>query len=253
MGKNNSIRELDFTNSPYPPNYRNLANGLDLLASLPENSIKASFFDPQYRGVLDHLNYGNEGKGRQLKRLELPQMSTETICTFITEIGRVLHPSGHLFLWLDKYSLATSNMNLWLKDAGLDVVDLITWDSGRFGMGSRSRCRAGYLLVLQKPPRRCKGCWTNHSIPDVWSEKVKKNHPHSKPLALQKALIEATTSEGDWVLDPASGGYSVLQCCQQTGRNFIGCDLKFGNQVHNDQFTANHNLEATGLKKLKEY
>ena len=159
------IQEPDFSKSPYTPNYRNLANGLDLLASLSENAIETAFFDPQYRGVLDHLNYGNEGRGRQTDRFQLPQMSAETICSFVREICRVLTPSGHLFLWLDKYSLTTHQIQFWLKDARLEVVDLIAWDSGRFGMGCRSRCRAEYLLVLQKPPRRCKGCWTNHSIP----------------------------------------------------------------------------------------
>ena len=45
----------------YFPNFRNKADGLTLLASLPEQSIKTAFFDPQYRGVLDKLSYGNEG------------------------------------------------------------------------------------------------------------------------------------------------------------------------------------------------
>lgn len=41
----------------YFPNFRNKADGLTLLASLPEQSIKTAFFDPQYRGVLDKLSY----------------------------------------------------------------------------------------------------------------------------------------------------------------------------------------------------
>ena len=45
---------------------------------------------------------------------------------------------------------------------------------------------------------------------------------------LQKQLILATTNENDLVLDPASGGYSVFRACKETNRNFIGCDLEFG-------------------------
>jgi len=57
-------------------------------------------------------------------------------------------------------------------------------------------------------------------------EKVQKVHPHSKPIQLQSALINATTHEGDLVLDPASGGFSVYEACQLINRDFIGCDLK---------------------------
>jgi site-specific DNA-methyltransferase (adenine-specific) len=50
--------------SIYQLNYKNLADGLDLLADINDSSIATAFFDPQYRGVLDKLKYGNEGKGR---------------------------------------------------------------------------------------------------------------------------------------------------------------------------------------------
>ena len=33
-----------------------------------------------------------------------------------------------------------------------------------------------------------------------------------------------------FVCDPASGGYSVFQACLETGRNFIGCDIEFGDK-----------------------
>lgn len=98
----------------------------------------------------------------------------------------------------------------------------------RMGMGYRSRRRSEYLVVLQKKPTLAKATWTIHNIPDVWKEKIKgKSHPHSKSIELQKQLILATTSEGDYVLDPAAGGYSVLKACEELKRIFIGCDLVF--------------------------
>lgn len=48
----------------YLPNFKNKADGLALMGILPDATIKTAFFDPQYRGVLDALNYGNEGKGQ---------------------------------------------------------------------------------------------------------------------------------------------------------------------------------------------
>ena len=212
-------------------NYKNVANGLDLLDNIKDNTIKTAFFDPQYRGILDKMKYGNEG-ARQKARTQLEQMSEDTIVEFIKEINRVLINSGHLFLWIDKFHLCQGIDN-WTVNTDLQIVDLIVWDKGKIGMGYRSRRKSEYLLVLQKKPIKAKGYWTDHSIPDVWQEKVKKVHPHSKPIELQQKLIEATTKENDIVLDPASGGYSVFECCKNCNRNFVGSDLLTEKELEN--------------------
>ena len=74
----------------YLPNFRNKADGLSLMATLPDDSIKTAFFDPQYRGVLDKLSFGNEGENRAKARCNLTQMNEPTIKKFIQEIDRVL-------------------------------------------------------------------------------------------------------------------------------------------------------------------
>ena len=208
-----------------PRDTRVAMDGLDFLAQLPDASIAATFFDPQYRGVLDKLSYGNEGVLRGKQRSALPQMSSETIAEFIRGIDRVLGPSGHLFLWIDKFHLC-SGIDEWTEGTTLETVDLITWNKGRIGMGYRTRRTAEYLIVLQKAPKRAKGIWTRHNIPDVWAEKaptLKGVHP--KPVELQRVLIEATTAPDDPVLDPAAGSFSVLKACQLAGRMFVGCDV----------------------------
>ncbi len=199
-------------------------DGLELLGQLPEACVAAAFFDPQYRGVLDKLVYGNEGVLRGQRRASLPQMSSETIGKFIAEISRVLGPSGHLFLWIDKFHLC-SGITEWTTGTDLTTVDLVTWSKGRIGMGYRTRRSCEYLVVLQKAPKRAKGVWTRHDIPDVWEEKVKSKVTHAKPVGLQRALIEAVTAPGDVVLDPAAGSFSVLDACQLAGRTFVGCDV----------------------------
>ncbi len=210
-------------------NKKNLMNGLDLLEILPQESIKIAFFDPQYRGVLDKMAYGNEGKNRGQDRSALPQMSEEIIEAFIRKIEAVLLPNGYLFLWVDKFHLVEGVKSWFLNTPSLSIVDMITWDKLRIGMGYRSRRRSEYLIIVQKQPKKAKSTWVIHNIPDVWAEKLSaKPHTHSKPIELQKQLILATTQEGDLVLDPASGGYSVFEACQQTKRNFIGCDLIYG-------------------------
>lgn len=212
----------------YKVNKKNLADGLDLMANINDKTIKTAFFDPQYRGVLDKLKYGNEGKARGKSRCALRQMDEYTIINFIKEIDRVLVDSGHLFLWVDKFHLCQGVLS-WFTDTDLNLVDMIVWDKGKIGMGYRSRRKSEYLIVLQKLPIKAKACWFDHSIPDVWEEKTVKNHPHSKPINLQKRLIIATTVAGDTILDPASGGFSVFEACKQVGdRFFIGGDIAYG-------------------------
>lgn len=201
-------------------------DGLMLLKKLPDNSIPLVFFDPQYRSVLDKQSYGNEGE-RQKDRSKLPQMENKTIHQFIAEIERILLPSGHLMLWVDKYILCNGVHHL-LEKANLSLVDMITWNKDRMGMGYRTRRFGEHLMIFQKLPVRAKGVWRIHDIPDVWTEKVEngdKNHAHAKPIGLQRRLIKAVTNTGDFIVDPAAGGYSVLKSALAEERHFIGCDI----------------------------
>lgn len=206
-------------------NKPNIINGQNLLDNINDAIITACFFDPQYRGVMDKMKYGNEGE-RQKERAALEQMGEETIKLFIREIDRVLIPGGHLFLWVDKFHLCEGTAP-WTFGTSLSVVDLITWDKGKIGMGYRTRRKSEYLLIIQKKPVKAKGYWTRHDIPDVWTEKIiDKKHPHQKPFMLQKDLIDAVSAEGDYILDPCAGSYTVLAACKEMSRNFIGGDLK---------------------------
>lgn len=211
-------------------NAKNKLHGIELLNNLKENSVKVVFFDPQYRGILNKLSYGNEGKSRGKARSSLPQMEESLISEFIKNIEKVMMPSGYLFLWVDKFHLVEGISSWFDNNTNLFLVDMITWNKEKMGMGYRTRRQSEYLVIIQKAPKKAKSTWFIHNIPDIWSEKVEKIHPHSKPIKLQTKLIEATTKQGDIVCDPASGGYSVLECCKILNRTFIGCDLVFGEE-----------------------
>ena len=213
---------------PLPLNQPNRGDGLELLGSIPGGAVPLCVFDPQYRGVLDRMKYGNEGKRRGRQRGELPQMNGDVIAEFITRIAAALTPSGHLFLWVDKYHLC-SGVGDWLEGTDLEIMDLVTWNKGRMGMGYRTRRCVEYLMIIQKPPFRVNEGWRKRDVPDVWTERVSRNGAvHPKPVNLQAALIEAVTEAGDVVLDPAAGSYSVLIAAHQAGRQFLGCDVQYG-------------------------
>lgn len=207
-------------------NGRQQMDAVELLSRLPDRIASLFFFDPQYRAVLDKLAFGNEGE-RQKGRARLPSMTDETIAFVVEEAERVLRPSGHLALWMDKFSLASGHWSRWTRRAGhLSTVDLLAWNKMTFGMGRRLRCRTEYLVLLQKVPARAAGIWKDHSMTDSWSEMSSTSvHPHAKPFVLTERIIRACTDRGDLVVDPCAGGYGVMEACRASGREFVGCDL----------------------------
>jgi site-specific DNA-methyltransferase (adenine-specific) len=208
-------------------NARNVMCGYALLRSLDPGVARAAFCDPQYRGLLNAMRYGNEGVTRERARLQLPQMTEKTISGFVEQIERVLSPSGHLFLWCDKYTVGSGgHLRYLVRAPQLSIVDLIAWNKMRPGMGRRARCVTEYIVVLQKQPTRAKGVWIDHRLLDSWTEQSDRSlHPHAKPYQLTERLIRAVTKRGDLIVDPAAGSYTVLEACIASGREFIGCDL----------------------------
>lgn len=212
-----------------PVNSRLRTGGVGLLAALPEACADLVFFDPQYRGMLDAMRYGNEG-ARQKGRAALPQMNDGLIESFLREIERVAKPRAHVMLWVDKFSVASARHLIWMRAVeNLAIVDLFAWNKGRIGMGRRARCSTEYCVVLQKEPTRAKGVWTDNSISDSWTENQDRDlHPHAKPVQLTQRLIRAVTKRGGIVVDPCAGGFGVLEACLLTGRTFVGGDIHTG-------------------------
>lgn len=62
-------------------------------------------------------------------------------------------------------------------------------------------------------------------IPPVTSTKERMGYQTQKPLALLERLIEASTNEGDLVLDPFCGCATTLEAAQMLNRQWIGIDI----------------------------
>ena len=120
-------------------NVRQRMDGLTMLGRLGDEVAACAFFDPQYRGLLDWLDYGNEGAW-QIGRASLAQMGDELIAAFVRELARVVVTSGYLFLWVDKYHLV-EGVSPWLVDTDFRTVDLITMGQGqdRYGVEDATR------------------------------------------------------------------------------------------------------------------
>ena len=70
-------------------------------------------------------------------------------------------------------------------------------------------------------------------IQDHWDDispmnamaKERLGYPTQKPLALLRRIIQASSSEGDTVLDPFCGCGTTLHAAQSLGREWIGIDI----------------------------
>ena len=138
-------------------NARMKMDGLAFLGKLPAGSVPVAFFDPQYRGVLDKLRYGNEGAKRCRARCALTQMSEAIIGEFIRGIDAALMPGGHAFLWMDKFHLC-SGFSDWLAGTRLAVVDLLTWDKAGWAWVTGPGANASTWSCCKKSRAGQKAC-----------------------------------------------------------------------------------------------
>ena len=206
----------------YSLNTKQPGEALELLSNLENNSVSLVFLDPQYEAV------------RNVLRTDYPlySQSDYQILRILEQIERVLKPSAFCLLWVNKTLLGNDRVPLWLlKTPGLKIVDFLVWHKkNTLGLGNWLRSQAEFCFLIQKSPQTGK-VFKNRSFGNVWEENVlapsKRQHPHQKPRELIKALIEATTNEGDLIIDPCAGSFVVLEVCQELNREFLGCDLTF--------------------------
>jgi hypothetical protein len=60
--------------------------------------------------------------------------------------------------------------------------------------------------------------------PESWEKRFGK-HPTQKPVALLERILQASTNEGDLVLDPFAGSGTTLLTAFRLSRQAVGCEL----------------------------
>ena len=53
----------------------------------------------------------------------------------------------------------------------------------------------------------------------------KKIHPHQKPVALYRWLLETYGRRARRIFDPFAGSGSLAVACKQLGKEYIGCEI----------------------------
>jgi len=219
---------------------------IELLKSLPDNSIDMVCVDPPYFQIVKN-DWDNQWKTEK-EYLEWCSEWTE-------ECFRILKPNRCFYVWgttktdtflrykldvLNKVSNACyQNWIIWHYDWGGRTKktfarkheDLLMYSKGKEFLFNADDVRIPYAMKTNVR----KGATNNPKgkIPtDVWqknnhttSKEYAGWHPTQKPLQILERVIKANTNEGDIVLDCFSGSGSTMIACARTGRSFLGAEL----------------------------
>ncbi len=135
--------------------------------------------------------------------------------------GRMWNPprTGELGAWIEANVIpGYRGMGTHARLDALDAAGLMHWPQKEGGWPTVIRPMA----VSQGTP-----------LTDLWDDvgvlargaKERTGYPTQKPLALLERIIQASSNEGDLVLDPFCGCATALVAAEKLGREWVGIDL----------------------------
>jgi site-specific DNA-methyltransferase (adenine-specific) len=231
-----------------------LYNGdcLDILKTLPMESIDLIFADPPYK-----LSNGGftckSGKKVSVDKGDWDKSEGFTLDTqfhqqWLSSCQRVLKPHGTLWVTGTYHNIFICGFTL--QCLGYHILNDICWfkpntspnlscryftashetliwarkSKNRYHTFNYLRMKEGEFPEddLKELGKQMKTVWKIPKTPA--SEKICGNHPTQKPLALLNRVILSSTHVGDIVLDPFCGSGTTGVAAIQNGRKFVGIE-----------------------------
>lgn len=237
------------------------ADCLQLLKSLPANSVQAVLTDPPYcsGGFTEAAKQGAAGQGLRSERLQITgwfsndNMTTQGLVWLLREVmvecERLLCDGGSAIVFTD-WRMVTALAPA-LESTGLQFRNLLVWDKGQSGLGNGFRPQHELMLHLVKG----KPIFYSKSGSNVlktsrvhWQA---KQHPTEKPTELLTQLLQVITQKGDVVLDPFFGSGSTGVAAIKAGRSVIGIGKTAIHYTTATERLAKAALEGTQLNLLQ--
>lgn len=225
---------------------------LEVLESLPEESVDLIFADPPYNLSNDGVTCQN-GRMVSVNKAEWDKsQGFETDVAFheawILACKRVLKPDGSLWIsgtyhsiyicgfLLQKHRFHLLNDIEWFKPNASPNLscryftashETLLWARPR----EKGKHTFNYALMkegdfpddaFKKPGKQMRSVWSLPTTPK--SEKAFGKHPTQKPEKLLERIVLASSNEGDVVLDPFAGSGTTGVAALRFNRCFIGVD-----------------------------
>jgi site-specific DNA-methyltransferase (adenine-specific) len=197
------------------------------------------------------LHTKKTGKIRRSKvpYVEQKQFDIESIVNDIKRIKSAINTEAGLNKVLaflqggELYTDKRSNKHLVTQQAGIKSPDraVATVNSIENGMNERSLIHLSEIsggsgisvrTDLPQLPREIKtfnsinGGMREKSVIELKNDHYKLSHPTEKPVRLAERIIALISDEGDTIYDPFMGSGSFGVACINTGRKYIGSEMK---------------------------
>ncbi len=222
---------------------------LDLLPSIPDDSMDCVFADPPFNL---RKNYGVKVND-DLAEPQYLQWSYQ----WLQELSRVLKPGGSLFVYnLPKWNIfyaeflsRTLTFRHWIAiniKTTLPIpgrlypshYGLLYFTKGKPRVFNRPRvpipkCRhcggdikdyGGHRKYLNPKGLNLTDVWDD--IPPVRHQKYKSRQANELSVKLLQRVLEMTTEKDALVLDPFGGGGTTYYMAETMGRKWIGCEIE---------------------------
>jgi DNA modification methylase len=224
-------------------------NCIEILDSLPENSVDLVFADPPY-----NLQLQNDLYRPNMSKVDAVKNSWDKFssfaeydvftCAWLSACQRVLKETGTIWVigsYHNIYRVGSimQDLGFWILN---DVVWIKTNPMPNF-RGVRFANSHETMLWAQKK-KGAKYTFNHHSMKALnddlqmrsdWTlplatgkERIKSNgtkaHPTQKPEALLYRVILSASNKGDVILDPFFGSGTTGAVAKKLGRNFIGIE-----------------------------
>lgn len=219
-------------------------DSMQLLRTLPDNSIDMIFADPPYflsnggisckNGRIVCVDKGDWDKGG----------TPEHMYNFNKEWISLCHSKlkNNGSIWVSGTYHNIFVVQRCLKELGYKILNYITWQKS--DPAPNISCRyftfSTELIIWARKSEKVPHVFNyetmkrlngNKQMTDVWRmpavglwEKTCGKHPTQKPLRLLYRIILASSKEGDTILDPFAGSCTTGIAANLLGRNFIGID-----------------------------
>ena len=227
---------------------------LEVLRSIPENSIDMIFADPPYllsndgftcqNGKMVNVNKGKWDKSKGFEE------DAEFHNTWITACRKVLKPDGTI--WISGTYHNIYQCGYFLQKNHFHVLNDITWfkPNAAPNLSCRFFTASHETLIWARKDKKAKHTFNydgmknglfpedkmkkeNTQMRSVWSIPTPRNaekefgkHPTQKPLDLLMRIIKASTKGGDIILDPFNGGGTTgVAAALMADRYYMGCEI----------------------------
>lgn len=203
---------------------------LNIIKSIPDNSIDLIATDPPYR-TTSRGNAGNSGGMLQKKINKQGIVFDNNNCDvkiWMPEIYRILKDGSHCYIMTNHVNLI-EYLNV-ATQCGFHFIKSLIWDKQNKIMGQYYMSQFEYILFFRKG----KGVKINHcgtsdilSVPNkkLKDENNKNLHDTEKPVELMKILIDNSSKENDLVMDPFMGIGATGVAAKELNRDFIGIEI----------------------------